>query len=1829
MPQNDYQSVTVPGVGDVEFPTSMSNDAISAAIQKNYPQLGKPTASAVPSVQGTVVPGPSTLGTPGPGLPELNKQLGMSELKDLPRAALGPMGPMIGIDPQSAHTKELQDQVLALHPKAAAAIADYKNIAQKSILPALFKGFLAQRGIDDDPVAKMESGLQPNLGGNGTIEAPDSKLVRAAKGAGRGVLHTAEGLTTPENLAMAAGFAVAPESDASRVATGLFSGQALQGAAKETKAAFGPNEDIGERVEHGVGAGTNALFGLLGMTHLLGPHGEAPVETQTQEAQPKAGPVPFAPEDLTPKQVNASDRASYEKFINDPLQPVGGKFGQQEPPTGGPATSDKYADFMGNVAKRLAQESVGQDVLDRMTERKISPIDASKQFWTDTYFKLPEGAQETFRRYLQKETSFKPGDAIGTDAKGAPLVAQDWSDLADKILDLPKDPEHLEGTTRGLVALMQEANDRFGSKQTSQAEAVEPNRQLSPGPKPSDGSPLIAKEAELRPVIGNILRIKQLQEAAKTRLDVQLAVKDAKADLPFDTARLGSVSKALGISEDSLRDQHYQLTDEQLATLGQTLREGKKAMPLPEDHPEHPFAPNGIRPLSEVNENSLRAAGLPNPKDRFALLSEKEKADYQVAYGRSNADKTSKEAAEAESERETPVGTKSGPLTTLGEREARISKAVASGKSADQLDYEHGLVQKILERRLRQSRDSLKSLTYDWRDLRRDASEPSELSQQVAALSGYQRLSLPRELYAPEHLSPKTGESAESSVLQKPIPTSETPTVVKAPEGSIAAERPQGKAAKSSKQQVIDMALDIEEKHGDKTSGSMPMIADAVMSKYKSPGNVNAMLLSVMREYKNNLDTGVEDPLTKALQLVDKAPEETGQSGRVSANPVDVIWQKLFGSREKALLPQSIRRPIEMQNQPISKLTDSLKEGESPTAAERAKAYMDNESQRLIETARHAPTFTKEFFDKFKDGLGKAWQAFKERPGLDSLQWALGFRRLDLTANSIVMHEFHDEILRLHPSDVRREAMVNYLQAGGGVLPDHIVNAQLAFKADQFADRADLKRLKKGYADAQDLSDPEKATIAKYRQYDKFLTDQETEKGLDLQRRENYIRQVWSKDSFAKKQIDAVFSAAPFSINPNWMKMRKYEDYFEGEMAGLTPHRKDFAYLVSSRARSSAEVLANRRFVDHLYENTTPNGDKLAKVSGIGFSQHADPTAEESKGAVILVKPVKPADAVTSDGRPYVTFNHPAFQNYKWVASTDRSLGDDGQPVKGTPIMYKGNMLVHPDIAKQLDRVLGASKLRESAVLSGLLKASSIGKQTLLIGLFHPVQLAVHALEHAAEGGTTGRAMKALNPFSKSNIDLTQNVQKMLVIHGLKIADYNAEGMWDEGVMSRGFANAAPFMGGFLRTLHDAMFTKYIPNLKMSMALDALNRNMGRYHDTYVRNELKGAGLEAKSDQAGYKAASLKAQSRIYRMTAEQMNSAFGGINWDALPVGKTGQDVARLMVLAPDFLLARMQFVGDALRPGGMESRKALLIGAFVQYLGARAFNSAMNDGDPKWNIQDWNKFIVGRHQYSLRTVQGDLADSVMDPKRFWMYRMNPITERPFIEAWNDRDVFGHPASAGVQLMDFAKNIVPIPLQGAANKLENKFNPSYQMSRHDESIADTIIQSLGLQARTYRSPAEKKVFEDFDDTHAIPQHMDDWSLEQKTTFNHLRDEFRNGKLDPNEMQKALASGALKPTEVKYLFQTKHQTELVTRAKFLTAEQVKQAWQVATPKERLELSPVLVSKIKTLPTADRMKTSQMVQSYLGNLSKDQLTQYHNQVQQDIEWEQGPPPGVSQ
>jgi hypothetical protein len=206
-----------------------------------------------------------------------------------------------------------------------------------------------------------------------------------------------------------------------------------------------------------------------------------------------------------------------------------------------------------------------------------------------------------------------------------------------------------------------------------------------------------------------------------------------------------------------------------------------------------------------------------------------------------------------------------------------------------------------------------------------------------------------------------------------------------------------------------------------------------------------------------------------------------------------------------------------------------------------------------------------------------------------------------------------------------------------------------------------------------------------------------------------------------------------------------------------------------------------------------------------------------------------------------------------------------------------------------------------------------------------------------------------------------------------------------------------------------------------------------------------------------------------------------------------------------------RGRFVGQALKPYGREQQRALILGAAVMYVGARLVNQIVNR-DPDWDPAHAFSIRVGRRLYALRTVQGDIAHLITDPRSFAAHRLNPITTRPLLEALTGRDKFGRPQDLQGQLKDVAKGIMPVPLQALTRP-------------GDYDITESITKGMGVTATRYRSRAARTAHElwikggTFGESTRTP-------AEQKLIAKH-RSAIEAGKFDPNAVRADYKAGRL------------------------------------------------------------------------------------------------------
>jgi len=677
-----------------------------------------------------------------------------------------------------------------------------------------------------------------------------------------------------------------------------------------------------------------------------------------------------------------------------------------------------------------------------------------------------------------------------------------------------------------------------------------------------------------------------------------------------------------------------------------------------------------------------------------------------------------------------------------------------------------------------------------------------------------------------------------------------------------------------------------------------------------------------------------------------------------------------------------------------------------------------------------------------------------------------------------------------------------------------------------WADGIDDPALKKMYQDALTLTPEEQRIARNIRQYHDAKLQEAIDAGILSQGVDNYIRRTWKKENSITKGFRSEVNAGVFRKNPSLLKKRFYETEFEAEKAGLRQKDYRIGFSVTSYDIDFNEALATRAAIAKGFNGKASDGRPLFAVSGVG-KQIIDPEAMKSK---YVIRPqIRPEEA-----HDYRMIDHPAMREWKWVENDEA----------GNPILIHGHILVHPEIYRRFRAVLERSKIREIPVIRNIFAASREFKNTLLsLSGFHQVQIGTHALFHK------------VNPFKAPEIDLDNPVQANLVRNGLQIYSHSALAEFGEGLYSSGLINRLPGIGTISQKYGSYLFENYIPRQKMQMALAALERNFERYRGKLTDRQ-------------------------IYEKTADQANAAFAEQNYQWIGRHPTVQDMLRIVLLAPDFLEARIRFVGQAISPYGIEQAAALIRGAAGMYLASRVFNQVL-DNDPHWDKPF--EVVVNGKAYSLRSIPGDLQHLFSDPRSFVYWRLNPTVAKPVVELLSKRDVYGRERTFFQQVEDFFTQQAPIPLQGL-------------FSGKERTLWQSLLQSIGISSWTPRTPAEREALE-LSSQNLPKGPITSGEKQRIKAKSQIREMLRKGEIA--EAKKLAQKHDIDlGTLIRLEYSAKH--PLLSSFKNLTASQAARVWEKANAEERKEIRNSFYTKIlsdKKMSKEEKLKYIRLIKKY--------------------------------
>lgn len=808
--------------------------------------------------------------------------------------------------------------------------------------------------------------------------------------------------------------------------------------------------------------------------------------------------------------------------------------------------------------------------------------------------------------------------------------------------------------------------------------------------------------------------------------------------------------------------------------------------------------------------------------------------------------------------------------------------------------------------------------------------------------------------------------------------------------------------------------------------------------------------------------------------------------------------------------------------------------GDVPT--ERTVAQLTDAISKLpkgksVREAMAAALDTAEKLGEGKDALHRAWlrtvassKALIVRREVSDYQKSVGEFEKARQRNAFETRQFVKQIKETVPSRLRREAIINYIQADGD-------NALLMQRAQQSKLRRRL-----GYEEATRLTDEEKTVANMVSSAWESGWQEARDKGILHGFIENYVTQVWKrKDPIRQKLLADVQRGL---LNPTFQfnKQRIFADYFEGEQAGKIPASKDIGDMYATWNQSMQTAIYSRDFIRGLYDIDAVDGRPVAQISGSGKLISKEEAGPEEFVLRPRTKQASMQEQIARKraGEPslniagYGSVNHSAMHGFKWVTKT----------ADGTPMFMEGDILIHSDHLQQVRNLLG-----RSAFSSGPLKALKVTQQTIkgtMFGLlpeFHLVQVATHGLGHR------------ILPWNLEKIDFDHPIQSLLVSRGAQIASFDAAQEYGEGLMAGNLLAKIPVLGSrIIRPHQDWLFQDYIPRLKMTMMLDAFERNQKRY------------GSKLNVDQ-------------IAELTAEQGNAAFGEQNWRYLGYHPTTVDAMRTFLLAPDFLLSRGKFVGQAAKPYGREQLVALGVLASTQYLAARIFNK-ISSGDYHFELENAFKVIIGKKWYGLRSVPGDIVHMISDPRGFFFNRLSPVVATA-VEAGTGRDDRGQKKDAAEQIQDFLKRAEPI-----------------QFRRHsDDSWWESALNSMGLQEGRYYTPAEEVIRDYYNEKFpgGFPKSNDPEKqkfmqgiTKRRRTTNELSlrgvDTTETEQQIQDDIDEAAEAGKLSPDDIVKLDKSGKMTQLQGQMRSLPLEVALDVAEKASPEQKEEIRKTIKLK---------------------------------------------------
>jgi len=616
--------------------------------------------------------------------------------------------------------------------------------------------------------------------------------------------------------------------------------------------------------------------------------------------------------------------------------------------------------------------------------------------------------------------------------------------------------------------------------------------------------------------------------------------------------------------------------------------------------------------------------------------------------------------------------------------------------------------------------------------------------------------------------------------------------------------------------------------------------------------------------------------------------------------------------------------------------------------------------------------------------------------------------------------------------------------------------------------------------------------------------------------------------------------------SPEFTKSRSFPTLVDAIKEGYEPTQEG---LVTARGRyirqfGQAEGLRNAEEIlqSTKADDSAPVAVDPSKVRTISGT-YADGSKASGVRAIVLpdgadIQALTDSERLIKDefGRRYVDVSDyrdgpDKFDSYRIRGGNTPVYTEEGNRAA---IFDKANLLIHPDYIKSVEKAFDDhSWFKQNSITSGLLKASTQAKQTLLS--FSPFHWNTEFLRGIQMGLSPLDAIKPPE-IDPGGLAMTQGTR-----HGLTLlGDTPGKSMFDEGVASSAYINRIPFIGPMLERASQHLFGDYIPRLKAATYEKVVNQ---------LRNRLPDAS-----------------DAEIHSRASEITNAAYGGLNYRQLGIDMSSRDALRLVMLAPDFTGSQLLFAKAGLQPGGSVVWQSMATMALYNAAVAQTLNLLKNgktDMSHPFSVQSED----GKQSYSVRTMPSDLYHAFTDPRSFAANRLNPIVTRPAIESLSGKDQSGRNASYDRQLADLFKNITPISAQGILFR------------RPDQTVGSQMLRGVGIGTTPNRSVAEQKAIE-LSSARGAQGAIPQGELERHQLANQLTDQLRNGKIQRSQIGQAVKDGRITLDTAQRIIRNAAMPPLMAHTAGLDLKSFMDVFEVATPNEQAVLRPEFLKKVQ-------------------------------------------------